>query len=233
MALFENNIVSFSSLEGLFAFSKTTKNSQIREKIANGALILIENLTSGQMSMSGSMKTAKPRVENIESLKKMAEAFTKDASPGVRNFGKEMRKCLGKVDEAIFSLKESTQNVSRETADDVSSASHHLASKKKTSLSMVLTNDSTSLKHKLDALTKTEPEEITQVAEFKSLLRSFENAKNLELKKELSKLLEKVDLAAVGPEIIATLAEVSAPLKLPLKFMVPKALAAFGPESFL
>ena len=84
VTLFENDLVSFTSLDGLLAAAKASKSGQLKEKIAAGFAIFAR-LNTGRLG-----RQPRLRADQIEWLRKSGDFFAADAAAAVRAAGKEL-----------------------------------------------------------------------------------------------------------------------------------------------
>lgn len=108
-SLFENNQVCFNALEGFYLANKDTKNISVRERIAEGIYIFVNNL--------GKAREKKMRIEGIGFFKKAVEFFVKDANANVRALGKNTKAALDKVDDALILNDHTIYSMEEESFD--------------------------------------------------------------------------------------------------------------------
>lgn len=232
MALFERGAVPFGSLDGLLTVAKSTKNPQIRERIAQSIAVFVENMAKGAVQGERRGTRTKTPTETLAFLKKSVEFFLRDASGGVRGFAKQMKKALEKVDEAVFAFAESTADLSRETADELTPTTNKQKRATVGSVASNVSEGSVVLKKKVETLARGDSEDLNGPEEFRMLLKSFEISKNIEVKKETVRLLEKIEFSAIGPQAIKILVENAVPMKLQLKFLIAPCIKMFKSDHF-
>lgn len=84
VTLFESDLASFASLDGLLVAAKASKSGQLKEKIAAGFAIF------ARLNIGRSGRQPRLRADQIEWLRKSGDFFAADAAAAVRAAGKEL-----------------------------------------------------------------------------------------------------------------------------------------------
>lgn len=206
-SLFESGLVNFVSLEPLFAQAKTSKSGQLKEKIAAGMASFVQNSKKNP-------KALKLRPEQAEWLRKSAEFLSNDPTGAVRASAKLLQSSL--VEEEKTTIKRPEGNFGE--------------------FWTAVRNEAMPMKDRVEIMKRCDKSKLAlriTFDEFRELVNVYENAKNLELRKILSEILERAEIRTYGEPVLEFLVGAGLGGKKPLVFLEQNLLKSFTLDEIL
>ena len=232
MAVFEAGNVSMASIEGLSAAFRGSKSPNVRETLAICIEFAADAAGRGRWPLPLSQwRSPRARNDFADFLRRTAETFSRDATPGVRAAGKKIRAV---VDAGLPEAPDSRVSVgavdeSRETADEISPSQTSVAPPKRLSLRAALEDETLPPRMRLEALARARGPQISELDDFVALLGAAESAKSTELRREITRLIAEVPLGPLGSRALLELARRG---RTSLRGLEERAISAFSLEAF-